>query len=832
MAQFEQWFDQDFTEKIEIRHCESVMFTGDDKGAVVGVHLFNGGAAYSGGGTVSGKVIRSDGAEVALTGTISGNAVSVVLLESCLAVPGPIGVYVRLTANSQKATVLSAIYTVQATSTGTIVDPGTIISSVNDLIDDIQEAVASIPSDYSALLAAVAPTFSDTTAYNAGSYVWYSGVLYRFTTAHPAGTWNGLDVDKVIIGEVLGDTTEKTQNLWVWGDQHANGAYVSLRAAQNVNIPAGVYTLSVEAITSALPTDTDGQTVRMQFYKSTTLATANLITNATFVGDGTRQHVTVDFGENDCKMILLLAGKWQSSAYDVQWARIQLEAGTEATAYTPPFSAVDNNLRNRVNPKLATLDQLVSFTNEQKEIIGTDDIYSDIEITAGADYGDGKFWNSQGTNAVLGTATNYYCFAPVSVQPGEQYKATIYEESSAKQHPVLVVDINYKILASYKLGSVGLHAFSFTVPDSGAFILLTTSTAHQSKAHLEIDNPVLSTKLQLLSDGMQDWRGKNVAIIGDSISTNGAYNPETHTTGNVPEIVVGNEDVGKTLSAYVTYYDVYKRVDNVWVPTDLSIGGHTFTDAEIGTEVTFTPANDDIGKMVGKPLTYYTAARKVWWENIADVLHFNPIAVCWSGSSLSSHEGNDLNYKASYAWHDAIIRKCGIRKPGTMTRTPPDVIIVYRGTNDFSHSPYVRIDEEKINAYPGAYPESDYNGTYYDLVRAMQIIVKKLRAVYPNTQIVFATLNVFKRVNYAQYPTNNGYNTLPQYNDAIRRTAESLGCHVIEFDKDGITFENCYSGGYITDDPTMPTHPSDKGHLVMARRAMIDLAKVNGGLTL
>lgn len=205
MAQFEHWFDQDFTEKIEIRHCESVMFTGDDKGAVVGVHLFNNGTPYSGGGTVSGKVIRSDGAEVALTGTISGNAVSVVLLESCLAVPGPIGVYVRLTANSQKTTVLSAIYTVQATSTGTIVDPGTIISSVNDLIDDIQEAVASIPSDYSDLLAAIAPTFSSSAVYAVGTYVWYDGDLYRFITAHPAGSWNASHaVQAVFADEIFG----------------------------------------------------------------------------------------------------------------------------------------------------------------------------------------------------------------------------------------------------------------------------------------------------------------------------------------------------------------------------------------------------------------------------------------------------------------------------------------------------------------------------------------------------------------------------------------------------------------------------------------------------
>ena len=211
MAQFEQWFDQDFTEKIEIRHCESVMFTGDDKGAVVGVHLFNGGAEYAGGGTVSGKVIRSDGAEVALTGTISGNAASVELLESCLAVPGPIGVYIRLTADSQKTTVLSAIYTVQATSTGTIVDPGTIIQGVNDLIDDIEQAVSSIPADYTALLAAVAPTFSPTAQYHAGYYVWYNGELYQYKVNHDAGSWDATQAVKVPLSKAVGEMQDEAR---------------------------------------------------------------------------------------------------------------------------------------------------------------------------------------------------------------------------------------------------------------------------------------------------------------------------------------------------------------------------------------------------------------------------------------------------------------------------------------------------------------------------------------------------------------------------------------------------------------------------------------------
>lgn len=199
MAQFKQWFEQDFTKPIEIRHCESVMFTGDDEGAIVGVRLYDDGTPYSSGGVVTGAVKRSDGGVVALTGTLSGNAASVVIPAAALAVAGPIGVRIILMQGGSTATVLKAIYTVDD-NTGAAVDPGTIIPSVNDLITAINNAVASIPSDYSALLHTIAPDFSASTAYSAGDYAWYSGTLYRFTANHAAGSWTGTDATVAVIG--------------------------------------------------------------------------------------------------------------------------------------------------------------------------------------------------------------------------------------------------------------------------------------------------------------------------------------------------------------------------------------------------------------------------------------------------------------------------------------------------------------------------------------------------------------------------------------------------------------------------------------------------------
>jgi hypothetical protein len=78
-------------------------------------------------------------------------------------------------------------------------------------------------------------------------------------------------------------------------------------------------------------------------------------------------------------------------------------------------------------------------------------------------------------------------------------------------------------------------------------------------------------------------------------------------------------------------------------------------------------------------------------------------------------------------------------------------------------------------------------------------------------------------MTYDVFPTRNSYYTLPQMNDVIRDIANIMGCGLIEFDKDGITFENCYADGYITDSATIPTHPNSKGHEVMSERALHDL---------
>lgn len=305
--------------------------------------------------------------------------------------------------------------------------------------------------------------------------------------------------------------------------------------------------------------------------------------------------------------------------------------------------------------------------------------------------------------------------------------------------------------------------------------------------------------------------GKTVAIIGDSISTSGDYSDD-NPLGNVPEVFITADDVNVPLTAHVTYYDV-----------GVTVGGYTIQIEDVGTELGFTPNAGDVGKMVGKPLTYYSSPNTVWWKKCSDKLGFTPISVSWSGASVSSHSNDGNILKGSHAWSDGTINKCGIRTVGTNNRTAPDYIIIARGINDFSHTPYDRLTEGYFDNYDWSYPDTDIVDGNYGFKEALCLTIKKLRNAYPNAVIVLCTLNFFKRVNYSHFPVNNGINSVPQYNQAILEVADFMGCEVIEFDKDGITFENCISGEYYGDSNVHPTHPNAKGQTIMANRAMLDL---------
>lgn len=870
---------------VQIEDLKGMAFQAEDGGHTFEIYgIDEAGETVTLTGTPSGVFLRPDNTDVVLDCSVSDGVVSATLPDECYDVPGRGGLTVFITADGKKTALYAAVVTVSRTSSGTVAPPAT--QTVVDLVNAISAAVATIPASYSALMADIAPTYSDSALYAVGQYAWYDGDLKKcivpittaesYTAAHWTSAVLGNDVSDLKSAlktnsltsfygseKVIGNGIISLDDVGYWKTTADNGAtefiYRSYYRSAKVPCSAGdVFVINTYGAggnyrawafidsNNNIVTRCDNAYANDEIVTAPNTAVYLLINNnlnnrATgyyAFKNSTTIKSTIDQIKNDansmiyyqaltttddldtltrsglyawgssnvpqncpvnagCKLLCMYVNNVNitqiivpNGDYFVRW-RYKMSTGWNEWETIPDRTYIDN--------EIFRIDRLISDSFADK--------YNPVSITGESGY----YWNRETDTAVKTAISSYTAYAPVSVQAGEKYSAYIYSASSSKQRPVLLVDDNYLIKQSYLGTKNAYNTFSIIIPNGVTKILLCTDSSHASATKLN--------KVTVQSEcdaGLFDFKNANIAIIGDSISTNGDYSA-SNLLGNVPEIVIKDEDVGVELSAYATYYDI-----------GTTVGGHEIVSSDVGTEITFTPTVGDVGKLVGKPKNNNAASVVTWWEVAQAVLGFNPIPVCWSGASITSHEGTDNEYKTSYAWHPAQIRKCGIRTPGTMTRTAPDMIIIYRGTNDFSHTPYSKLTPDYFTSYPWTYPDTDAVDGGYGYKEGLCLTIRKLREAYPKAKIVLCTCNFFKRVNYSSYPINNGLYTENQLNNAIREVANYMGCGLIEFDKDGLTYENASSIYY--QDSSAYTHPTTAGHKILGNKALRDLLSENNML--
>ena len=132
--------------------CNRAIGAGDEDANRFGIRLFRNGQPENVSGSVMGLFIRADGSTVPIaSGTVNGNMAYVTLPEACYDVEGVFSLAIKITGGGITGTMRIVDGTVSRTSTDVAVDPGTIIPSVEDLIEAIEEAAANIPADYSEL---------------------------------------------------------------------------------------------------------------------------------------------------------------------------------------------------------------------------------------------------------------------------------------------------------------------------------------------------------------------------------------------------------------------------------------------------------------------------------------------------------------------------------------------------------------------------------------------------------------------------------------------------------------------------------------------------------
>lgn len=201
------------------RH-DALMYPGDNLAHTWEVQVKRNGIPVDmSGGNVVGYFQRKDGNTVMVNGTITDSVCKVTLAQECYAISGAMRAVMRYTNTSTNIIITLAYhaFTVQSRiDDGGIIDPGEVIPSIDDLLAEIEameEATAAAEAAADAVPDMVAPVFSTSTAYSAGSYIYYDGALYRFTSDHAAGAWNSAQAVAVTVGGEVADLKSQIEEM-------------------------------------------------------------------------------------------------------------------------------------------------------------------------------------------------------------------------------------------------------------------------------------------------------------------------------------------------------------------------------------------------------------------------------------------------------------------------------------------------------------------------------------------------------------------------------------------------------------------------------------------
>lgn len=134
---FETWLQTDLKKPISVQKLSGNLFSADDEANLIGVEVMDNGspASFSDVSSVHGYIIRADGYTVVTEGTLSGNKASIVLPASAYAVVGQESIVIKVDA----VTVGACVAYVYKTTTNVIVDPGSVVPSIAELLAMIGE---------------------------------------------------------------------------------------------------------------------------------------------------------------------------------------------------------------------------------------------------------------------------------------------------------------------------------------------------------------------------------------------------------------------------------------------------------------------------------------------------------------------------------------------------------------------------------------------------------------------------------------------------------------------------------------------------------------------
>ena len=142
MAVMELWRRRDLEGAVKTEYVDGNFFNQDNAGNRVGVKVYKDGAEVALTGSVTGYCVLPSGETVSVAGTRSGNQASILVPQSALAYTGPLGITLKLVDGNTITTLMSIIVVVYRSKTDTVITPSSQI--ITDWANQISAALQEV----------------------------------------------------------------------------------------------------------------------------------------------------------------------------------------------------------------------------------------------------------------------------------------------------------------------------------------------------------------------------------------------------------------------------------------------------------------------------------------------------------------------------------------------------------------------------------------------------------------------------------------------------------------------------------------------------------------
>lgn len=278
---------------------------------------------------------------------------------------------------------------------------------------------------------------------------------------------------------------------------------------------------------------------------------------------------------------------------------------------------------------------------------------------------------------------------------------------------------------------------------------------------------------KLLAAVKEQYKGKKLSILGDSISTYGG--------------ISNSASFNTTISGNAVYYHAYS-----------------------GTAI-----NENTVKKVDMDGETY------WGRLLNDLGMTLCVDNAWSGSRVF-----EPTYGAGTV-KNIVSRASNLHQNANGKSATPDVIIFYMGINDANNvGPFgslynlltdtsdTRTNNEKITEWLKGFSESNFS----DFEQAYAMALKTMRTQYPNAEVWCMTLCPNNAYTAAFAPANDKLSQIRMYNFCITALANYYGCGVVDQQQGYITYDNCHAfNGDGSAGGTAALHPNVVGHALMEK---------------